>query len=138
VRARSLHLELAHVRDVEHACVRPDAPVLGNDPPVLHRHLPASEGDETRAGSGVTVVERRSPEGLHRPRMLEERYEPAPASVFGLRPSLLIDEVRFHRDSDARYLGGDKRPKIKLESNAESRRNGSIWVRTPPSRDVSA
>jgi hypothetical protein len=32
----------------------------------LHRHLPASERDETRAESGVALVQRRAPERLHR------------------------------------------------------------------------
>jgi hypothetical protein len=40
--------------------------VLGHDGRVLHRHLPTRERDETRAESGVALVQRRAPERLHR------------------------------------------------------------------------
>ena len=48
-------LDLAHVRDVEHAGARAHRPVLGADPLVLHRHLPAGEGHQPRAGPLVAL-----------------------------------------------------------------------------------
>ena len=59
VGTRPLHLELAHVRDVEDAGVRPDGPVLGDDALVLHGHLPAGERHHPRAELDVPVVQRR-------------------------------------------------------------------------------
>ena len=63
-RLRPLDLELAHVRDVEDAGVGAHGAVLGDHALVLHRHLPAGERNEPRAGGDVPVVERRAPEGL--------------------------------------------------------------------------
>ena len=57
--ARPFDLELAHVRDVEHAGVGPHGAVLVDDAGVLHRHLPARERDHLRAELDVPVVERR-------------------------------------------------------------------------------
>jgi hypothetical protein len=59
-------LQLSHVRDVEDARRCPHRAVLAHDGRVLHRHLPAGEGDEARAESGVPLVQRRAPERLHR------------------------------------------------------------------------
>jgi hypothetical protein len=59
-------LQLSHVRDVEDSCRGAHGPVLAHDGRVLHRHLPAGEGDEARAESGVALVQRRAPERLHR------------------------------------------------------------------------
>ena len=64
-RLRPLDLELAHVRDVEDAGVGPDRLVLGDHALVLHRHLPAGERHEPRAGFDVLLVEGRAPECLH-------------------------------------------------------------------------
>ena len=58
VRALAAQLELAHVRDVEHAGGRPHREMLGDDPLVLDRHLPAGERNNTRAGRNVAVVQR--------------------------------------------------------------------------------
>jgi hypothetical protein len=66
MRAFARERELAHVRHVEDSRRRPHRPVLSHDGRVLHRHLPARERDETRAESGVALVERRAPERLHR------------------------------------------------------------------------
>ena len=60
-RLRAGGLDLAHVRDVEHAGARPDREVLVADAGVLDRHLPAGERDQLRAGGGVAVVERGAP-----------------------------------------------------------------------------
>ena len=65
MRARPLDVELAHVRDVEDAAVAPDGAVLLDHALVLHRHLPAGEGNEARAGRDMALVERRALEGLH-------------------------------------------------------------------------
>ena len=58
------HLELAHVRDVEEAGRRAHGLVLVDDARVLHRHLPAGERDDPRAGFHVLVVEGRLLRGL--------------------------------------------------------------------------
>ena len=57
-------LDLAHVRDVEDAGALAHGLVLGADPAVLDRHLPAREGNEPRAGRHVAVVQRGALEGL--------------------------------------------------------------------------
>ena len=66
---RPLDLELAHVRDVEHAGVRSDRPVLRDHALVLNRHLPAGKRDDACTGRQMPLVERGSAEGLH-PAML--------------------------------------------------------------------
>ena len=63
-RARPLDLDLAHVRDVEDAGRVATARCSSIDARVLDRHLPAGEGDESRAGRDVALVERRA---LQRP-----------------------------------------------------------------------
>ena len=55
-RARAFDLDLAHVGDVEHAGVGANRAVLLDDALVLHRHLPAGEGDHPRAERDVPVV----------------------------------------------------------------------------------
>ena len=57
--------ELAHVRDVEDARGGANRLVLLDDRRVLHRHLPAGEGDDAGAELGVSLVERRAAERLH-------------------------------------------------------------------------
>ena len=57
-RPRPLHVQLAHVREVEQARRLADRPVLLEDARVLHGHLPAAELDEARAGRRVPVVQR--------------------------------------------------------------------------------
>ena len=54
-------LDLAHVRDVEHARVLADGQVLGLDARVLQRHLVASEADELGARSDMTLMQRAAP-----------------------------------------------------------------------------
>ncbi len=56
---RPLHLELAHVRDVEDAGIGPHRSVLGDDALVLHGHLPAGERHHPRAELDVPIVQRR-------------------------------------------------------------------------------
>ncbi len=67
-RARPLDLDLAHVRDVEHAGVRAHRRVLLADPLVGDRHLPAGKGNELGAELGVALVEGRASAALRRPR----------------------------------------------------------------------
>jgi hypothetical protein len=55
-----LHLELAHVRDVEDAAVAADGAVLGNDTFVLNGHLPARERNHAGSESDVPLEQRRS------------------------------------------------------------------------------
>ena len=62
--ARSLDLELAHVRDVEDAGIGPHRAVLRDHALVLHGHLPAGERHHPRAELDVPVVERRVQERL--------------------------------------------------------------------------
>ena len=62
---RPLDLELAHVRDVEDAGVLAHGSVLGDNAFVLHGHLPAGEGHETRAERDMALVERSSAQRLH-------------------------------------------------------------------------
>ena len=57
-------LDLAHVRDVEDAGALAHRLVLGPDALVLHRHLPARERHEPRAGRDVAVVQGRALEGV--------------------------------------------------------------------------
>ena len=67
--ARPLDLELAHVRDIEHAGVVANGAMLRDYALVLHRHLPAGEGDHARAEHRVRIVQRRSLKDLrHRRR----------------------------------------------------------------------
>ena len=63
-RVHALDLQLAHVRDVEHAGVRPDGAMLRNHAVVLHGHLPPGEGDHSRAERDVALEERRALECL--------------------------------------------------------------------------
>ena len=72
-RAGTLHFELAHVRDVEDAAIRPDGPDLRNHTLVLHGHLPAREGHEPCAEGDVSPVQRRS---LQRLRHAADANEP--------------------------------------------------------------
>ena len=65
-RGRPLDLELAHVRDVEDAGVRPYRLVLGDHSFVLHRQLPAGERHHAAAGGDVPVVKRCPAQRLHR------------------------------------------------------------------------
>ena len=78
-RSRAFDLELAHMRDVEDAAVIPHREVLGDHALVLHRHLPAGEGDQPRAEGDVPVVERRAQQRLHRALMLKAPGSTAPA-----------------------------------------------------------
>jgi hypothetical protein len=64
VGVRALDVELAHVRDVEDAAVGANGPMLGDHALVLHRHLPACKGDDSRSGGGVAGVERRPQQRL--------------------------------------------------------------------------
>jgi folate-binding Fe-S cluster repair protein YgfZ len=57
-RPRPLHLDLAHVRDVEQAGGLAHGQVLGDQPGVLDRHLPAREGDHLRAHLAMDRGER--------------------------------------------------------------------------------
>ena len=77
VRARSFDLDLAHVRDVEHAGVDANRPVLLDHPFVLNGHLPAGEGHHPRAERDVTIVERRP---------LQRLRHAVPILVRGARP----------------------------------------------------
>jgi hypothetical protein len=61
---RALHLELAHVRDVEDAGIRPHCSVLRDHSLVLHGHLPAGKRHHPRSELDVPVVERRMQERL--------------------------------------------------------------------------
>ena len=56
-RVRARGLDLAHVRDVEHADAGPHRDVLLADAGVLDRHLPAGERNQLRAGGRVAVVQ---------------------------------------------------------------------------------
>ncbi len=56
-RGRSARLDLAHVRDVEHADALPDGEVLVADPGVLDRHLPARERHQLGPGGAMPVVQ---------------------------------------------------------------------------------
>ena len=64
VRARPLHLELAHVRDVEDAGIGPHRAVLLDHAGVLDGHLPPGERHHPRPELDVPVVERRVQERL--------------------------------------------------------------------------
>jgi hypothetical protein len=55
-------LELPHVRDVEDAGRRSHRLMLGDDALVLHRHLPAGEGNDPRTRRDMAVVQRRPTE----------------------------------------------------------------------------
>ena len=77
-RLRTLDLELAHVGHVEDATVAADGEVLRDDALVLHRHLPAGEGNQPCAERDMPVVERRAQERLHRALMLKARDSAAP------------------------------------------------------------
>jgi hypothetical protein len=57
--ARPVHVDLAHVRDVEGAGVRPDRLVLGDDSLVLDGHLVARERHHARTQRNVALEERR-------------------------------------------------------------------------------
>ncbi len=74
VSAGALDLELAHVRDVEDAAIRPHGAVLGDDSLVLDRQLPPGERDDATARLDVTVVQRRAEQRLrHEPDAKEGR-----------------------------------------------------------------
>ena len=61
---RAAGLDLAHVRDVEHAAGVAHGDVLLADPAVLHGHLPPREGHELRARVDVAVEQRGALERL--------------------------------------------------------------------------
>ena len=71
VRPGPFDLELAHVRHVENAGVRPDGAVLGDHAFVLDGHLPPRERNHARVQGQMPLVERRSTERLHDARMLQ-------------------------------------------------------------------
>src|SRR5262245_15770786 len=54
----TLHFEFPHVADVEQPDRPSHGPVLVDDTGVLHRHLPAAEGDHSRTRLDVNVVKR--------------------------------------------------------------------------------
>ena len=56
----ALDLELAHVRDVEHAAVGADGAMLRNHAVVLHGHLPPRERHHPRTQRDVPLEERRA------------------------------------------------------------------------------
>ncbi len=56
-RPRPLDLDLPHMRHVEHPRMRPHRRVLLPDPLVLHRHLPAGEGNDLRPELNMPLVE---------------------------------------------------------------------------------
>jgi hypothetical protein len=58
LRARPRGLDLPHVADVEDPRAAAHLEVLLLDPGVLHRHLPAGEGNELRTGRDMPVVQR--------------------------------------------------------------------------------
>jgi hypothetical protein len=64
VRARAFDVDLAHVRDVEDACVGSHRAMLLDHALVLDGHLPAGERDEACPECGVAVVERCREQGL--------------------------------------------------------------------------
>ena len=64
VGARPLHVDLAHVRDVEDPGVRANRPVLLEHALVLDGHLPPGERDEPCAERDVAIVKRRPGERL--------------------------------------------------------------------------
>ena len=63
-RLRAAGLDLAHVRDVEHARRGTHREVLGPDARVLHRHLPARRTDQLRARRAMAVVQGRMAQGV--------------------------------------------------------------------------
>jgi hypothetical protein len=63
---RAAGLDLAHVRDVEHAGRLAHGEVLLLDAVVLHGHLPAGEVDQPRAGGEVAVEQDGAAEGRRR------------------------------------------------------------------------
>ena len=66
--AGPLDLELAHVAHVEAADGGAHGAVLLDDPPILHGHFPAAEGNHPRAGLEVRREERRALQrGVHGP-----------------------------------------------------------------------
>ena len=89
-RARAFDLEFAHMRDVEDAAVAPHREVLRDHALVLHRHLPAGEGNQACAEGDMPVEQGRAKQRLHRPLMLKARAAPPPgegdADQKGSRP----------------------------------------------------
>ena len=65
-RARTGRLDLAHVRDVEHAAAGAHGEVLGDDALVGHGHLPARERDQLRPRREMAIVKRGALEGGRR------------------------------------------------------------------------
>jgi hypothetical protein len=61
-RLRPIEVELAHVRQIEHARVLAHRAMLPDDPGVLDRHLVARERHHARAEGAVLLVERRPPQ----------------------------------------------------------------------------
>ena len=82
--AWALDVQLAHVRDVEHAPARADGDVLRNHAVVLNGHLPAGERHHARPEGDVPLVQRRPPERLddvHGPRLYSERTGPRAPNI---------------------------------------------------------
>ncbi len=70
LRGRAVHVDLAHVRDVEHSRVCAHRAMLLDDALVLDRHLEACERHHACAEGDVTGVQRRALERrFHRPRL---------------------------------------------------------------------
>ena len=68
--ARAVHVDLAHVRDVERAGIAPNGLVLLDDALVLDGHLVAGEGHHARAERDVAIEERRAHQRrFHEPRL---------------------------------------------------------------------
>ena len=82
LRARAVHVDLAHVRDVERARVRSHRLVLLDDARVLDGHLVAGEGHHARPEGDVAIEERRAPQRrFHEPRLYCLEQDRKPASV---------------------------------------------------------
>ena len=120
-RVGAAHLELAHVADVEEADRAAHRAVLLDDPAVLHRHVPAAEGNHLRARLDVNVAERGA---LERGRRGGVRHLVARGAL------ILMDGLRRRNDPVAAALhAGDPRA---LE--AESSRGRSARGRRFPPR----
>ena len=118
VGARALDLELAHVRDVEDAAVRPHGAMLGDDAVVLDRQFPAGEGDHASAGLDVAVVQRRAEQGLRHGRMLKAHRADGRRSYSSRR-----------KDGHVEHVPGDVEA---LTRGARSGRSRSVGASLPP------
>ena len=122
--------ELAHVRQVEQACRRPDGTVLRDDPAVLEWHEPAAELDELGSERLVAVDERGDVRRLledvgHEAASPGTSRRPPRSSVIASMPAVPVASASAAWATNARSVSKVSRPPA--SANATQRTASNSW-----------